>query len=347
MTDDVEGPSISGESPVSDESPSPGTVSIIIPTYNRAEKLERAIRSALQQTYENLEIIVMDDASPDATPETVESFNDPRLRYIRQDQNQGPNENWRHGIEKARGDFFCILPDDDALAPEFAEKLVDALQEDDEMILAFCDHWVMNKEGHTLPGVSAQNSKEYGRDRLSGGRLDDFARTALIEDSIYIGAVLFRRDFVPASFLDPDAESAMGGWILHNCVRTGRPATYVPARLTYCRWHEGSVSRSQEWLKSITQGNIRRYRRMLDDERMHRFQGEVQDSLATMLHIKGKMHLRRGSPAEARKSLHESLSYRFHSSALLAYLLAHLGPAGSAIARVLHRVVDQTGTEGS
>jgi glycosyltransferase involved in cell wall biosynthesis len=316
------------------------TVSIVIPTYNRADKLERAIRSALQQTYEKLEVIVMDDASPDATPNTVESFEDSRLRYIRHDQNLGPNENWRSGIQEVRGDFFCILPDDDALAPTFVEKLMDALQQDQEMILAFSDHWVMNKEGQTLHDVSARNSREYGRDGLSGGRVDDFARTALIEDSIYIGAVLFRREFVPASFLDPTAESAMGGWILYNCVRTGRPAAYVPERLTYCRWHEGSVSRSQEWLGSITQGNIRRYRRMLNDERMHRFRAKVQDNLATMLHIKGNMHLRRGSPVRARESLRESLSYRFHPSVLLAYGLALLGPAGSAVARFLHRHLD-------
>jgi glycosyltransferase involved in cell wall biosynthesis len=58
-------------------------VSVILPTYNRASLLGRAIRSVLAQTYTNLELIVVDDCSPDATRDVVRSFDDPRLRYLR------------------------------------------------------------------------------------------------------------------------------------------------------------------------------------------------------------------------------------------------------------------------
>jgi glycosyltransferase involved in cell wall biosynthesis len=274
-----------------------GRVSVIIPTYNRAEYLHEAVSSALQQTHDDLEVLVLDDASTDSTRNVVTAFDDPRIRYIRHPENLGPNRNWRRGIQAARGEFFCFLPDDDMLEPTFVERLVEALRRDSELVLAFCDHWVMDADGCERPEASRQNSIDHGRSALTSGPLDDFARTALIDDSIYIGAVLFRRAIVTSSFLDSEARSAMGSWILYECVRTGRSATYVPERLMSCRWHGGSVSRSQEWLGDITEGNIRRYRRMLGDEEMHRFWGDLQTKLAVMLRIRGRMHLcrRRGT----------------------------------------------------
>jgi cellulose synthase/poly-beta-1,6-N-acetylglucosamine synthase-like glycosyltransferase len=65
------------------------TVSVIIPTYNRAHLVGRAIRSVLNQTFQDFEIIVVDDGSTDNTEEVVKGFNDPRIRYIRHEENRG------------------------------------------------------------------------------------------------------------------------------------------------------------------------------------------------------------------------------------------------------------------
>jgi GT2 family glycosyltransferase len=67
----------------------PQLVSAVIPTHNRADLLARAIRSVQRQTFPQLEIIVVDDASQDNTSAVVESFGDPRIRYIRHDTNRG------------------------------------------------------------------------------------------------------------------------------------------------------------------------------------------------------------------------------------------------------------------
>ena len=313
-------------------------VSLIIPTYDRAQFLRDTLESAVNQTYEHLDIVVMDDASSDETPEVVQSVEDERIRYIRQSSNRGPNENWRAGMEAARGEFFAFLADDDVLESKFVECLLAPLRQHKALICSFCDHWVMNVEGERQPDLTDKNSRAYARHDLSEGPLDDFAQVALIDEAIYIGAVLFRRGGVPPSFLPPEAHSAMGGWILYNCVKTGRTGYYVPERLMQCRWQEGSVSRSQQWLGSITEGNLNRYQIMLDDPELEAYHSDIQGDLATMLSVRGRMHLKRGEYRAARRELVEALQIRLDFGDILSLPLAYMGRAGSYVAQMFRRV---------
>ncbi len=89
-------------------------VSVIIPTYNRADLIQRAINSVRNQTYRNLEILVVDDGSLDNTRSVVESIPDSRIRYMRHEKNRGlPAAARNTGIRAARGDFIAFLDDDD------------------------------------------------------------------------------------------------------------------------------------------------------------------------------------------------------------------------------------------
>ena len=88
-----------------------GLVSVIVPTYNRASILERAIRSALSQTYENLEVVVVDDGSSDDTRAVVERMG-PRVRYVYQ-MNAGVAAARNTAMRHARGEFFAFLDSDD------------------------------------------------------------------------------------------------------------------------------------------------------------------------------------------------------------------------------------------
>ncbi len=102
------------------------TVSVIIPTYNRAHMVGRAIRSVLNQTYQDFELIIVDDASTDNTEEVVKSFNNERLRYIRLRENSGSSVAPRNtGIEIARGEYIAFLDSDDEWLPEKLEKQID------------------------------------------------------------------------------------------------------------------------------------------------------------------------------------------------------------------------------
>ena len=103
-------------------------ISVVIPTHNRAELLKRAVRSVLGQTYRNLEIIVVDDASSDNTQVAVESFGDNRIRYIRHQTNRGGAAARNTGIQVARGDFIAFLDDDDEWVPEKTEEQLKLLR---------------------------------------------------------------------------------------------------------------------------------------------------------------------------------------------------------------------------
>jgi glycosyltransferase involved in cell wall biosynthesis len=104
-------------------------VSVVIPTYNRAEALSRAIDSVLAQTFGDFEIIVVDDASTDETPAVVELYDDDRIDYRRLDRNHGANVARNKGIEVAEGDLLSFLDSDDELHPEHLERVVDRFLE--------------------------------------------------------------------------------------------------------------------------------------------------------------------------------------------------------------------------
>ncbi|MBA2859850.1 glycosyltransferase family A protein [Methanococcus maripaludis] len=93
-------------------------VSIIIPTYNRPEYLKRAILSCLNQTYNNIEIIVVDDNSTVNHTKTIESFNDKRIKYYKNSVNKGAPYSRNKGFGLSCGEYLTFLDDDDELLSE-------------------------------------------------------------------------------------------------------------------------------------------------------------------------------------------------------------------------------------
>jgi glycosyltransferase involved in cell wall biosynthesis len=102
-------------------------VTIYIPTYNRRELLERALLSVLNQTYKNIEVIVVDDCSTDGTGDYVNriSKEDSRVEYIRNKMNKGACFSRNYAIKQARGEFITGLDDDDYFLPDHIETYVD------------------------------------------------------------------------------------------------------------------------------------------------------------------------------------------------------------------------------
>ena len=104
-------------------------VTIAIPTFNRAEaNLRDDIDVSLRLTYPNIEVLVGDNASTDGTEELVASFDDPRLRYIRHDENIGANANFNYLLNHASGEWFLLFHDDDLIDPDFVESCIGAIE---------------------------------------------------------------------------------------------------------------------------------------------------------------------------------------------------------------------------
>jgi glycosyltransferase involved in cell wall biosynthesis len=102
-------------------------ISIIIPTYNRASFLKEAIESVLAQTYENWELIIVDDGSTDNTSELVKKFTDKRISYLCQ-QNTGAPLARNKGIQKAKGDYIAFLDSDDIWLPQKIQKQLEVFK---------------------------------------------------------------------------------------------------------------------------------------------------------------------------------------------------------------------------
>lgn len=101
-------------------------VSVILPTFNRAGLLARSIASVLAQTYNDFELLVMDDASTDDTAAVVRGFVDRRVRYHQLDRNRGPGAARNAGIRVASGEFVAFQDSDDEWLPDKLERQIAA-----------------------------------------------------------------------------------------------------------------------------------------------------------------------------------------------------------------------------
>jgi len=132
-------------------------VSVVIPTYNRSQLILRAVRSVLEQTYTNLECIVVDDFSSDNTKEIIKSVKDERIIYLRHKDNQRASAARNTGIKCAKGDYVAFLDDDDLWLPTKLEKqmlLIQNLSEKFGMVYCWMDYFDKNgnniKEHHPI-----------------------------------------------------------------------------------------------------------------------------------------------------------------------------------------------------
>ena len=126
-------------------------VSIGIPTYNRARgNLRKVIERALGQTYTNIEVIVSDNCSTDNTPELVQSFDDSRLRYFRQETNIGPNKNFNFCLNQARGEYFLLFHDDDMIDQDFVEVCMSSLKPDQTVGAIFTGVRIIDEHDNVL-----------------------------------------------------------------------------------------------------------------------------------------------------------------------------------------------------
>lgn len=133
-------------------------VSIILPTYNRANYLPYSINSVLAQSYDIFELYIIDDGSSDNTVDVVNNYlNDDRVHYIYQD-NQGQSVARNEGLKRAKGDFICFLDSDDLYKPDKLVKQIDILKSNRKIDIVHGDEDLIDKDGRIL---SKKNMNRY------------------------------------------------------------------------------------------------------------------------------------------------------------------------------------------
>lgn len=120
-------------------------VSVIIPNYNHEKYLERRIETVLGQTYQNIEVIILDDASTDSSKEIIEKYRSHPLitHIVYNSQNSGsPFKQWKKGIELAKGEWIWIAESDDYADLSFLEKAVETIKANPSTGIFYCDAYI-------------------------------------------------------------------------------------------------------------------------------------------------------------------------------------------------------------
>ena len=178
-------------------------VSVITPTYNQAQYITESIQSALDQTFQDFELIVVDDGSTDNTRAVVDSYQDPRIRYIYQ-ENRGVSAAINTGIKSSTGEYIVLLASDDMWLPRNLELQVKLLDSRPDIALALSDMYVFNSDtGANLGRMWQDVPDHYLRELHDGTRapLNEFLSWGITLFAI-VTTVMRRKVFDEVGYFD-------------------------------------------------------------------------------------------------------------------------------------------------
>lgn len=295
-------------------------VSIGLPVYNGARFVEQAIVSLLAQTYFDVELIVVDNASTDETEAVCRRMaaQDERIRYVRNASNVGAAANFNKTFELSRGEYFKWAAADDVCLPTFIERCVEILDVDPKAVLAFPDPVFVNADGSPLPYseehqafIDENGKKWYWRsaDRYRLSTSDPIARFDQILLRTYVCQEIFgliRRDALTGTPLIADYYGS-DKVLLAELSLKGR-LRRVPEELFVRRCHSGqsgykSAAERAQWITG------RRARKV---------------SLAQWRVFRGYVHALAASPVSATDKL-RGLSVLYRYVARPDKFMHHLG----------------------
>lgn len=173
-------------------------VSIIIPTYNREKYIKEAIESAINQTYQDYEIIIVDNNSTDNTYNIIESYakNNSKIRSYKNKENVGPVKNWKKCIELSKGEYIKIIWSDDYIEKNFLEVTVPILENNQDVGFVYSKTIIFSEKNKEEVYEFNKNSGKYKiKDYIEGKAL------GLKRVPVSPGCALFRKKDVEKNFL--------------------------------------------------------------------------------------------------------------------------------------------------
>lgn len=174
------------------------SVSLCVPTYNRAEFLAESLRSLVAQTYDDLEVVVVDNCSDSDTARVVRSFKDPRVSYYRNETNLGSRRNWNRCLELAKGRYIAICHDDDLYDPQYVRLTVEMLGSNPSVGFVHTAVHVIDETGRWI-----RTYRAYPTDRLIAGR-EAFLQFLTQSHDVVFATVLARREaYAAAGLFEP------------------------------------------------------------------------------------------------------------------------------------------------
>jgi glycosyltransferase involved in cell wall biosynthesis len=222
-------------------------VSVVVPNYNHARFLRQRIGSVLGQTYQDFELILLDDGSSDESRSILSEYaSDPRVRLEFNEKNSGSTfKQWNKGVGLARGEYVWIAESDDYAEPQFLEKLVSRLDAEPNAVFCNCRSWRVSTDGEIIEfldsWVADLDAEKWTVDHLADGREE--CREYLVRRNTIPNAssVLFRKEVYERVGGADESLVYCGDWKLWASMALTGAIAYVGKPLNYYRWHESSV----------------------------------------------------------------------------------------------------------
>ena len=234
--------------PTTNGNPSPVKVSVCIPTYNGSAFLAEAMKSVLEQSFHDFELLIVDDGSTDTTLDIARSFSDSRIMIHRNEKQLGIPGNWNRCLELARGDYICIFHQDDVMLPTNLEHKLGVLQSDAAVRFVHSAIELLTSEDNVPPPT---NWVEPATEDFVSEGTTYFRRLLLYGNRICAPSVMTRRalllelgGFDEELGFAPDYEM----W-LKMCVE-GKVA-FLSRPLVQYRWHAQNASHSFRFLRGV------------------------------------------------------------------------------------------------
>lgn len=232
-------------------------VSVIIPNYNHASYLIERIDSVLNQTYQDFEVIILDDLSTDNSRDIIEKYrgNSKISHIIYNDVNSGSTfKQWNKGIDLAKGEWIWIAESDDKAEKDFLETLIKGKNKDNEIVLAYCQSSRMNSEGvvtGTWLTQTTNNKTNFSNEILEKGKL--FIKNNLIDQNVIPNAsgVIFKKSiYYEVDKVDIDIKYN-SDWLFWMKVLLKGKVYFTPKELNNFRYHNKSVIASAKYQNNI------------------------------------------------------------------------------------------------
>jgi glycosyltransferase involved in cell wall biosynthesis len=246
------------------------TVSVIVPNYNHARFLPKRIESILRQTYQDFELILLDDCSTDDSRSILSQYGeDPRFRLEFNDVNSGSTyKQWNKGVRLAQGKYVWIAESDDYSDGEFLERLVRILESDYTVTFAYCRSWHVTAEDELQGFHDAygpyQGPRGWASDYRVDGRQECRDYFLFMNPVSNASAAVFRKSAYDLVGGADENLIVCGDWKLWASIAlTGRVA-YLSEPLNYYRSHEATQrTRTSRRMVSVAEG-LQVVRWMLD-----------------------------------------------------------------------------------
>lgn len=224
-------------------------VSVIIPAYNTEAYVGRAIESALGQTLKNIEVIVVDDASTDATSEVARGFVDQRLKVLVNQQNLGVSGARNRALKNAKGKWIAVLDSDDWYAPERLEKLLQVADVEDADLVADNLHFI--QDGEKSPWATLVSQSGEPMDRICQIDAVHFVETDMYgQQGLHLGISkpLFKRSFLVEHGIEYDESVKVSEdfWFDLSCLIKGARFIFIPKPYYFYRSRPGSLVRQSQ-----------------------------------------------------------------------------------------------------